>query len=137
MKKIIFYIILLLFYSSLSNAHGIIVIKGVGHNEGYIDLKIYNNKESFLKEELAIESIRKKSNKGEVIIPLSKIHEGKIAVVVYHDENNDGKLNTGLFWKPKEGYAFSNNYTPKGPPLFSKASFFLVHNKPVYIKLKY
>ena len=82
-------------------------------------------------------SIRKKPTVGETIIPLSKTHEGVIAIVVYHDENNDGKLNTGLFWRPKEGYAFSNNYTPKGPPKFSKAKITLVHGKPVKIKLKY
>ncbi len=137
MKKIIYFIICLLFYPSLIYAHGTIVIQNIEHNEGYIDLKIYNNKESFLDDDLAIESIRKKSIKGEIIIPISKIHEGTIAVVVYHDENNDGKLNTGLFWRPKEGYAFSNNYVPKGPPSFSKASILLGHNEPVYIKLTY
>ena len=73
----------------------------------------------------------------KAIIPLSKIHEGQIAIVVYHDENNDGKLNTGLFWRPKEGYAFSNNYIPRGPPSFSKAVITLKHGDPYYIKLNY
>ena len=26
--------------------------------------------------------------------------------------DNNGELKTGLFWRPKEGYAFSNNYRP-------------------------
>ena len=112
-------------------------VQNVEHEKGFVDVKIYLDKDSFLKEELAIESIRKKPTVGETIIPLSKTHEGVIAIVVYHDENNDGKLNTGLFWRPKEGYAFSNNYTPKGPPKFSKAKITLVHGKPVKIKLKY
>ena len=68
---------------------------------------------------------------------IRKIHEGKIAIVIYHDENNDGKLNTGLFWRPKEGYAFSNKYIPKGPPRFKKAIIELIHGKPVTIKLNY
>ena len=46
-------------------------------------------KENFLKEDLAIESVRKKAVKGQTIIPLTKIHEGKIAVVVYHDEDSN------------------------------------------------
>ena len=70
-------------------------------------------------------------------MPLSKLHEGIIAIVVYHDEDNDGKLKTGLFWRPKEGFAFSNNYTPKGPPKFKKASIELIHGEPVSIELKY
>ena len=93
------------------------------------------DKKSFLKEDLAAESIRKKPTKGETIIPLTKIHEGRIAIVVYHDEDGNGELKTGLFWRPKEGFAFSNNYTPKGPPKFKKASIKLVHGDPIIINL--
>ena len=127
---------IILFSSSLF-AHGTIIIKNVEHGEGYIDVKIYDSKEGFLKEDLATESVRKKATKGKTVVPLSKVHEGQIAVVVYHDEDNNGKLKTGLFWRPKEGYAFSNNYQPKSPPKFSKASIELIHGKPVEIELNY
>ena len=127
---------ILLFSASLF-AHGTIIITNVEHGEGYIDVKIYDNKEGFLKEDLAIESVRKKATKGKTVVPLSKVHEGQIAIVVYHDEDNDGELKTGLFWRPKEGYAFSNNYKPKSPPKFSKASIGLIHGKPVKIELNY
>ena len=110
---------------------------GVEHNEGYIDVKIYTDKESFLKEELAAETIRKRPTKGETVIPLSKMHEGIIAIVVYHDENGNGELKTGLFWRPKEGFAFSNSYTPKGLPKFKKAAIELVHGEPIIIELNY
>ncbi len=86
---------------------------------------------------MAKEVVRKKATKGETIMPLSKIHEGKIAIVVYHDEDSDEKLKTGLFWRPKEGFAFSNNYQPKGPPSFEKAAIMLVHGEPVIIGLNY
>ena len=118
-------------------AHGTIIFPNVEHGDGYIDVKIYDSKDSFLDEELAIESVRKRVQKGEVVVPLSKIHEGKIAVVAYHDEDSDGKLKTGLFWRPKEGFAFSNNYQPKGPPSFEKAAIVLVHGEPVVIELNY
>ena len=118
-------------------AHGTIIIKNVEHGEGYIDLKIYTNKDSFLKEDLATEAIRKKATKGETIIPLSKIHEGQLAIVVYHDEDSNNELKTGFFWRPKEGFAFSNNYQPKRSPKFSKATIILVHGEPVVIELIY
>ena len=127
---------IVLFSSSLS-AHGTIIIKNVEHSNGYIDVKIYDKKDNFLKEGLAREKIRKKATKGQTIVPLSKIHEGQIAIVVYHDEDNNGKMKTGLFWRPKEGYAFSNNYKPKGPPKFSKTIIELIHGKPVEIELNY
>ena len=135
--KLILIIIFLTLFPAKAFTHGTIIINQVEHNNGYIDVKIYADKETFLKEELAVESIRKKATKGQTIVPLSKIHEGIFAVVAYHDEDNDGKLKTGFFWRPKEGFAFSNNYMPKGPPKFSKAKIFLKHGEPIIINLNY
>ena len=118
-------------------AHGTIIVSNVKHEKGYIDVKIYNSEDTFLKEDLAVESVRKKVTRGKTMIPLSKLHEGFVAVVVYHDEDSDNKLKTGLFWRPKEGYAFSNNYKPKGPPKFSKSVVELIHGQPIEIKLNY
>ena len=134
-QKIVF--LLILFYSGSLFSHGTIIFTNIEHNEGYIDVKIYDSKDTFLNEDLAIESIRKKVNKGEVVVPFTKIHEGKIAIVAYHDEDGDGELKTGPFWRPKEGFAFSNNYQPKGPPKFSKAAIDLIHGEPVNIELNY
>ena len=133
----IFFFFLYSIVSFSAYGHGTIIIPNVEHGDGFIDVKIYDSKESFLDENLAIESVRKRVKKGEVIVPLSKIHEGKIAIVAYHDEDSDGKLKTGLFWRPKEGFAFSNNYQPKGPPSFEKAAIILVHGEPVIIELNY
>ena len=72
MKFFLFFFIV--FFTSLKTySHGTILVSGVEHNEGYIDVKIYSNKESFLKEELAAENIRKKPTNGETIIPFSKM----------------------------------------------------------------
>ena len=134
-QKILF--LLVLFFSSVVLSHGTVIIPNVEHNKGYIDIKIYDSKDSFLKEDEAVEAVRKKVNKGKVVVPLTKIHEGEIAIVIYHDEDGDGELKTGLFWRPKEGFAFSNNYNPKGPPKFKKAAIMLGHGVPVEIELNY
>ena len=132
-----FLFLLVLFFSSVVLSHGTVIIPNVKHDRGYIDVKIYDSKDSFLKEDEAVEAVRIKVNKGEVVVPLTKIHEGQIAIVVYHDEDGDGELKTGLFWRPKEGFAFSNNYSPKGPPKFKKAAIILEHGVPVEIELNY
>ena len=128
-QKILF--LLVLFFSSVVLSHGTVIIPNVEHDKGYIDIKIYDSKDSFLKEDEAVEAVRKKVNKGKVVVPLTKIHEGQIAIVIYHDEDGDGELKTGLFWRPKEGFAFSNKYNPKGPPKFKKAAIMLEHGVPV------
>ena len=135
MKK--FIIIVFLIFSIKAYAHGTVKILGVEHEKGFIDLKIYLDKDSFLKEELAFESVRKKPSKGETVIPLTKVHEGMMAVVIYHDENSDGELNRGFFWKPQEGFAFSNFYTPKGLPKFKKAAINVIHGSQIVIALNY
>ena len=135
--KFFIFFIAIIFLSLKTYAHGTLIINGVEHDEGFIDVKIYTDKESFLKEKLAAEFIRKKATKDQTVVPLSKVHEGTIAIVVYHDEDSNGELKTGLFWRPKEGFTFSNNYTPKGPPKFKKASIELIHGEPVIIELNY
>ena len=135
--KFFIFFIAIIFLSLKTYAHGTLIINGVEHDEGFIDVKIYTDKESFLKEKLATEIIRKKASKDQTVVPLSKVHEGTIAIVVYHDEDSNGELKTGLFWRPKEGFAFSNNYTPKGLPKFKKASIELIHGEPVIIELNY
>ena len=135
--KFFLFLFFVFFLSLKVFAHGTILVTGVEHDAGYIDVKINTDKESFLKEDLATETIRKKASKGQTIIPLSKVHEGIITIVVYHDEDSNGELKTGLFWRPKEGFAFSNNYTPKGLPKFKKSAIELVHSEPVVIKLNY
>ena len=135
--KFFLFVVIIVFLSLKTHAHGTIIVSGVEHNEGFIDVKIYINKKSFLNEEIAAETIRKRASKGKTIIPLSKLHKGTIAVVVYHDEDGNGELKTGFLWRPKEGFAFSNNYTPKGQPKFIKAAIELVHGESVNIELNY
>ena len=52
--------------------HGTIIFPNVEHGDGFIDVKIYDSKESFLDEDLAIESVRKRVKKGEGRIGLKK-----------------------------------------------------------------
>jgi uncharacterized protein (DUF2141 family) len=47
---------------------------------------------------------------------------GEYAVTVYHDLNGNGELDRKFYGPPKEPAAFSNNYTPFGPPRFSSCA---------------
>lgn len=49
---------------------------------------------------------------------------GTYAVTVYHDVNDNGKLDTNWIGIPKEPVGVSNNLRPRlGPPRFSESSF--------------
>jgi uncharacterized protein (DUF2141 family) len=52
------------------------------------------------------------------------IPSGTYAVACFHDENGNGKLDTGLFGIPTEGTVASNHARGSmGPPSFEKARF--------------
>ena len=52
------------------------------------------------------------------------IPAGTYAVACFHDENKNGKLDTGLFGIPTEGTVVSNHAKGfMGPPSFEKARF--------------
>lgn len=61
------------------------------------------------------------------------------AIAMIHDENKDGKLNTGLFGIPTEGFGFFRN--PKvrmGAPSFKDTAFSLSGpSTQIQIDLKY
>jgi outer membrane protein len=64
--------------------------------------------------------------RGNGSYTLTGLVAGKIAVLVYHDENGNGILDKNFIGIPREALAISNDYQPKGPPTFARASFALI-----------
>jgi len=65
-----------------------------------------------------------KIRKSQARCDFEDIPPGTYAMVVIHDENMNGKLDTNALGIPKEGYGFSNNAKKwLGTPSFSDASF--------------
>lgn len=61
---------------------------------------------------------------------------GEYAISLYHDENENNKLDTGWFGIPNEGYGCSNNAKGMmGPPKYEDAKFQLTSNKEMTIKI--
>ncbi|MDJ0907177.1 MAG: MipA/OmpV family protein [Woeseiaceae bacterium] len=61
--------------------------------------------------------------RGDGEYELPGVSSGKIAVLVYHDENGNGLIDKNFIGIPRENLAISNDYQPKGPPRFARASF--------------
>jgi len=75
---------------------------------------------------------------GTSEIVFHNVPAGKYAIALFHDENNDQKLNTNFLGIPKEGYGFSNNaYHTFRAPDFSEASFQHDENSTLNIHLHY
>ena len=71
-------------------------------------------------------------------VVFSGIPQGTYAVMVFHDENNDGKLDKNMLGIPKEGYGASNSAAKKmHAPVFDEAKFSLTSDQSVEVKLIY
>ena len=75
---------------------------------------------------------------GFVIATFENLRLGTYALSLYHDENNNGMLDTNFFGIPKEPYGFSNDARGTfGPPKYTAAQFeFIKDGQQVEIRVK-
>lgn len=61
---------------------------------------------------------------GVALCRFHDVEPGTYAISTYHDENDNGRLDSGIMRIPKEGTAASNNaYRRFGPPRYRDAKF--------------
>jgi outer membrane protein len=54
---------------------------------------------------------------------IQDVEPGEYALLVYHDENGNGRIDKNFIGIPNEPLGFSNRYRPKGPPSYKRAAF--------------
>jgi uncharacterized protein (DUF2141 family) len=74
-----------------------------------------------------------------VTVTFSDVAPGTYAISITHDENENGKMDTGFMGKPKEGYGASNNPQNKlSAPSFDQCKFDVpASGKTVEITMRY
>lgn len=101
-----------------------VTFKGLSSDKGKLFVAVYNHKDNFLKTEFKGEITDVKDGKAFAIF--KNLPNGVYAVSSFHDENNNGKLDTNFLGIPKEPHACSNNAKGSfGPPKFKDAKFSL------------
>ena len=113
-----------------------VIVGNVKNSKGYIRVAVYNSKETFMKQQVAIGEAR--ATEGQVVVTIDKLRDGDYALSIMHDSNNNEKLDTNLIGLPKEGFAFSNDAMGTvGPPTFKEASFRVQGPTAHAVKLRY
>jgi uncharacterized protein (DUF2141 family) len=125
--------LLMMLAASVVNAQNTltVVIDGIEDVRGHLML-VVNDKEN--------KPVAWKSEKieGETItLVFDSIPVGEYAISAYQDENDNRKLDTGVFGIPKEKYGFSNNARgTMGPPAFEKLLFKVEEDTEINITLR-
>ncbi|MBV7440286.1 DUF2141 domain-containing protein [Weeksellaceae bacterium TAE3-ERU29] len=110
-----------------------IKIKDIKTEKGKLVIGLYDNEKDFPKGK-AYQKVEVTPQKSTLIYTFKGVEKGKYAIAVLHDENNNGKMDIGMFG-PKEPYGFSNNARGVlSAPSFEKASF-IVNGKDKSIVL--
>ncbi len=111
-----------------------VTVKNIKELKGTIRVALFNNEKDFLENFLEGKIV--KATGKEVKVVFENLKPGDYAVSVFHDENENEKLDSGFMGIPNEPYGFSNDAMGTfGPPSFEKAKMKLDSDKVSTINL--
>jgi uncharacterized protein (DUF2141 family) len=117
-----------------------VLVAGLRSNGGQVDCALYNSAKGYPSDaSAALQRRFCPIDKSTSVCAFDPVPAGTYAVACFHDENKNGKLDTGLFGIPNEGVCASNGATGTlGPPSFHDAKFETSGTpKDVSVRMKY
>lgn len=113
-----------------------VIIENVNNDQGLMMVALFNSEETFTSKPWKGE--KPGAHKGAMHVFFNDVPAGKYAIAVYHDENQNAKMDSNFMGIPKEGYGFSNDAMGTfGPPSFEKALIQWTGVETYTIHLKY
>lgn len=101
-----------------------LVIEGISDVEGEVRVAVFNSEASYGEKEDPLHAVVLEVSSDTVIWNHTELPFGEYAIAVYHDKNENGKLDSNFLGIPKEAYGFSNNARSKfGPASWKDAHF--------------
>jgi len=108
--------------SAQSTSTIVVNISRVTRSEGKVNVALYDSADTFLTKH--VEGQVGELSDLKSTVTFEGIENGTYAISVFHDENGNEKLDTGMFGIPSEPVGTSNNATGFfGPPEFEDAKF--------------
>jgi uncharacterized protein (DUF2141 family) len=113
----------------------VVTIQGVRSDSGYVFVALLTKPEGFPDGNYSSQHTKVKAAIGGLTVVFDDIKAGAYAAGAYHDENNNGRLDTNILGYPIEGYALSNGIRAViTRPRFADAAF-LVGDADTYVTL--
>lgn len=102
-----------------------ISLSNIQQASGSIYVAVYDNEADYLNtDRIRDKKIVALNSAGSIDISFENLPEGTYAITCFHDENNNGKLDTNFMGIPTEPFGFSNNAKPQfGAPTWSQTKF--------------
>ena len=103
-----------------------VTVENIRSNQGRVCAALFNGPQGFPNDtsKVARRFCVSIHDPTALKMEIDSLPAGTYALALFHDENGDGKLNTGLFGIPKESFGFSNNPTVRmGSPSYQETTF--------------
>jgi uncharacterized protein (DUF2141 family) len=115
----------------------LITIEGLRNNKGILYITLYNSPEGFPDDAVKAFAWKKLEITNYTgVFRFDNLAPGNYAFSILHDENSNGRMEKNFLGIPREGFAFSNNYSPRiSSPSFRDAAF-TFDGKSLSLKVK-
>jgi len=114
-----------------------VTVENVKSNDGKISVAVYENADNFLKFDKVFKADSTPSKKGTTEVVIKDLPEGRYALAVFHDENDNDELDTNMLGIPKEPLGFSKGKMKTfGPPSFEECAFDLTSDQAIAVPIK-
>ncbi|WP_299368707.1 DUF2141 domain-containing protein [Winogradskyella sp.] len=132
---VLFIISIFTFHSQAQESYSLTVkVEDADNNDGKMLIAVYDNASDFLDK--TFKGTKSDISNNGCVVTFENIPEGTYAVSIFHDENDNGKLDSNFIGIPKEDYGCSNGATGfMGPPKWKDAKFELKSDKTITITL--
>lgn len=116
-----------------------VIVDGITRPRGQVCFRLYDRDKGFPQSAAGVVQSGCTAVQGSsVATEFYELKPGTYAVTVFHDENNDQKLNTNFLGIPREGFGISNNPPVKiGAPKFKNASFTIEGDTIIKVNMRY
>jgi uncharacterized protein (DUF2141 family) len=106
-------------------------------DKGITRLCLFNSEASFAGNGAAYKCMYAPINKSSAVITFENIPPGTYAIAVFHDANQNGKIDKNFLGIPKEGYGASGNKLPfASAPTFKDNQFIMGNNTTLHLTIR-
>ncbi len=121
----------------LAHGHDLkLVVRNLSEPGGTLNWMMFDSAQSYDAGDNSVASGRHRVTGDTIELTLHGLPDGTYAVRLFHDENNNGELDTNLLGIPREGYGFSNNSGERGPASFDDAAVAVHGDQTIEIRVR-
>ena len=111
-------------------------LQGVRAQAGKISVSVVDSQDAWDGKAKRVQGETVAPSGDTARITFKDLKPGTYAVMIVHDENGNGKLDTNLVGMPTEGYGFSNNPRVMRKPTWDEARFDLQADQVIDVTLR-